>query len=172
VNHTHFRRPLLALVALTCAGLLPAAEPAKPAEPAKAPAPAKKPAQAESSLPDTEVVVLPKIQVTSTRIHELDVTIAKLDKLIVREKKKIKPTNLDKTLNNQKVSTVAAIFGGNSSEHLSAVAASRVSLMETERALLEDMKRPASVTDLAQMETELDQLRLTRRNLDSAQAQR
>lgn len=161
------------LLILADAGLLPAAEPAKAAEPSKMPEAAKAhAASVESQLPDAEVIVLPKIQVTAQRAKEIDKTIEKLDKLIAREKKKIKPTNLDKTLNNQKVSTVAAIFGGNSSEHLSAVAASRVSLMETERAVLEDMKRPASVSDLAQMETEIEQLRLTRRNLDSAQAQR
>ena len=159
MKRTHLRRLLSVLILLAWAGL-PAAESAK------APAPAK------SQVANAEVIVLPKIQVTSSRIKELDTTIAKLYKLIVREKKKVKSTSLDKSLNNQKLSTAAALFGGNSAEHLSAVAATRVSLMETERAVLEDMKRPANVADLAALETELEQLRLTRRNLDSPAAQR
>lgn len=156
---THLRRLLSAHLLLAWVGL-PAAEPAKATAPA------------ESQIANAEAIVLPKIQVTSGRIKELDTVIAKLDKLIVREKKKVKSTNLDKSLNNQKLSTAAALFGGNSAEHLSAVAATRVSLMETERAVLEDMKRPANVADLAALETELEQLRLTRRNLDSPAAQR
>lgn len=113
-------------------------------------------------------IELPTIQVTKTRVHEIDVTITKLDKLIAREKKKVKSSELDKALNNPKLARSAAIFGGNSAEHLSAVAASRVSLLETERAVLEAMKRPATLQGLAMLEAELEQLRTTRRNLDNA----
>ena len=99
---------------------------------------------------------------------DLDVTITKLDKLIAREKKKVKSSELDKALNNPKLAQTAAIFGGNSAAHLSAVAASRVSLLETERAVLEAMKRPSTLQGLAMLEAELEQLRTTRRNLDNA----
>ena len=98
----------------------------------------------------------------------LQVTITKLDKLIAREKKKVKSSELDKALNNPKLAQTAAIFGGNSAAHLSAVAASRVSLLETERAVLEAMKRPSTLQGLAMLEAELEQLRTTRRNLDNA----
>ena len=113
-------------------------------------------------------IELPTIQVTKTRVHEIDVTITKLDKLIAREKKKVKSSELDKALNNPKLAQTAAIFGGNSAAHLSAVAASRVSLLETERAVLEAMKRPSTLQGLAMLEAELEQLRTTRRNLDNA----
>jgi hypothetical protein len=41
--------------------------------------------------------------------------------------------------------------------------------MEAERSVLEDMKRPASLDDLKALEAELDQLKVTARNLDNIQ---
>lgn len=117
-------------------------------------------------------MVLPKIEVTASRIKKIDKEIKRLDKLIVRETEKVKSTSLDRTLNNNKLASAAAIFGGNSSEHLSAVAATRVALLENERDVLEAMKRPATLDELAMMEKEIEQLRLTRRNLDDAAKQR
>ena len=118
------------------------------------------------------VLELPKIQVTAPRAKQIDKEIKRLDKLIGREKNKIKPTDLDKTLNNQKVATVAAIFGGNSADHMSAVAASRVMLLEQERDVFEAMKRPTTLEDLKMMEAQIEELRTTRRNLDDASKQR
>lgn len=134
--------------------------------------PAKAPAPPETKAANPETIVLPTIQVTAGRIREIDRTLVKLDKQIAREKKKVKATELDRALNNRKLATTAAIFGGNSSDHLSAVAATRVSLMETERAVLEAMKRPVTEAALQALETELEQLRITRRNLDDAAKQR
>jgi hypothetical protein len=151
---------LLALVATGGVSPLRADEPAKP------------PAPPETKAANPETIVLPTIQVTAGRIREIDRAIVKLDKQIAREKKKVKSTELDRALNNRKVATTAAIFGGNSADHLSAVAATRVSLMETERAVLEAMKRPVTETALSALETELEQLRITRRNLDDAAKQR
>ena len=162
-------RLLLALLSASLSFRLGAAEPSAPAA-ATAPAPALTPGAGQpgpAPSPNQEVLVLPKIQVTSGRIRELDKEITRLDKLIAREQKQVKSSDLDRTLNNKKLSTAAAVFGGNSSEHLSAIAASRVSIMQAERSILEDMKRPISPEALAALETELDQLRLTRRNLDN-----
>lgn len=117
-------------------------------------------------------LVLPTVEVRAQRIKQLDKEIKRLDKLITREKKKVKSTELDRTLNNAQVSRVAAIFGGNSADHLSAVAATRVALLENERSVMEAMKRPATLDELAMMQTEIDQLRLARRNLDDASKQR
>ncbi len=153
-------RLLLILLAAGGASLLGADEPAKT------------PAKPETKVANQEPIVLPTIQVTADRIREIDRTIGKLDKQIARERKKVKSTELDRALNNKKLATTAAIFGGNSAEHLSAVAATRVSLMETERAVLEAMKRPVTEAALSALETELEQLRLTRRNLDDAAKQR
>lgn len=157
MSRPDFRRVLLALLLASGAALLTADEPAPAKEGAK-PAPA----------PDAAVLVLPKLEVLGAgRIKEIDAEIRKLDKLIVREKKKVNPGELDRTFNSPKLTRAAALFGGNDSAHLSAVAASRVALLETERDVLEAMKRPASLEARREMEKELDQLRATRRNLDN-----
>ncbi|WP_438483414.1 hypothetical protein [Oleiharenicola lentus] len=113
------------------------------------------------------VIELPTFKVQESRIRELDSTIRKLDKLIAREKKKVKSSELDKALNNDKLTTAAAFLGGNSASHLSDVAATRVSLMENERVVLESLKRPRDAAEVTALEKELDQLRITRRNLDN-----
>lgn len=95
-----------------------------------------------------------------------------MDKLIARASKQIKSTDLDKTLNNEKLTRAAAIFGGNSADHLSAVAASRVMLLEQERMVLEAMRRPATLEERNLMAAEIEQLRIARRNLDDAAKQR
>ena len=172
------------LLFILCLGLgpalLPAAEPApakdgtKSAETAKA-ADTAKPADAPKP-PDPvvtgPVVELPLVQITQDRIRKLDKEIGRIDKLIIREQAKVKSSDLDRALNNPQLAHAAAIFGGNSAEHLSAVAASRVTLLEAERSVLEDMKRPGTAVALAQLEAELEQLRITRRNLDDAAKQR
>ena len=160
-----FLRPLLLTLGLALVpGLLPAGEP-YPAVPAPAPAKdAAKPAPAPAPEP---VLVLPTIEVRQSRIKELDTAIRKLDKLIAREEKKVKANELDKALNNPGLTHAAAIFGGNNSDHLSAIAASRVALLEAERDILEAMKRPSTLAGLDALEKELDQIRTTRRNLDN-----
>ncbi|MFZ5494959.1 MAG: hypothetical protein ACOZE5_06430 [Verrucomicrobiota bacterium] len=147
-------RLLLATLVLAAGRPLPADEAAKPP-------PSKEP-----------VMALPKLEVTARRAKEIDRELKRLDKMIAREKQKIKSTDLDKALNNGKLARAAAIFGGNSADHLSAVAASRVMLMEQERMVLEAMKRPATLAERKMMDAEIEQLRLTRRNLDDPAAQR
>lgn len=160
-------RPLLSLVCFSAvAGLLSAAEKTTDVTPPKAVA---KPVASPAPEP---VMVLPKVEITASRIKKIDKEIKRLDKLIYRESEKVKSTDLDRTLNNSKLSSAAALFGGNSSEHLSAVAATRVALLENERDVLEAMKRPATLDELAMMEKEVEQLRLSRRNLDDAAKQR
>ncbi len=122
--------------------------------------------------PADPTLELPKIQVTAQRAKKIDKEIARLDKLIVRAQAKVQSTDLDKALNNEKLAKAAMIFGGNSAEHLSAVEASRVMLLEQERDVLEAMKRPATLDELKMMEAEVEQLRTTRRNLDDAAKQR
>ena len=112
------------------------------------------------------------MEITAQRVKKIDQQIKKLDKMIAREKNKIKPTDLDKALNNEMVSKAASIFGGNSADYMSVVAASRVMLLEQERDVLEAMKRPATLDDLKMMEEQIEELRTTRRNLDDASKQR
>jgi hypothetical protein len=166
VNLTTFLHRTTLLLAASLAISLTAAESAK-TEPAKEPAPATEPTPA-----DKEVLALPKVEVTSARIKQIDNEIKKVEKQIAREKKKLKSTDLDKSLNSDKVSGAAAIFGGNSASHMVAVAASRVNLLESERNLLERLKFPRTEEDKALIEKELVSLRTTRRNLDDASKQR
>jgi len=166
VNQASYIRHTLLLLFASLAIALPAAEPAK-TEADKAPA------QTDGNTPaDKEVLALPKVEVTSARIKQIDNEIKKVEKQIAREKKKLKATDLDKSLNSDKVSTAAAIFGGNSASHMVAVAASRVNLLESERNLLERLKFPRTEEDKAMIEKELVNLRTTRRNLDDAAKQR
>jgi len=148
------------LFAAGAALLLPAAEPAKP-EPAKA---------ATETVGPT--VILPTVTVQERRVKQIDNEIKKVEKQIAREKKKLKSTDLDKSLNSDKVANAAALFGGNSASHMVAVAASRVNLLESERNLLERLKFPRTEEDQALIEKELENLRTTRRNLDDAAKQR
>jgi hypothetical protein len=171
VNHACFRR-LLILVAASSALLLHAAEPKAPDQPKPAepvPADPAKPAVAPS---DAEVLALPKVEVTSARIKAIDAELKKIDKQIASEKKKMKSTDLDKSLNSDQLAKSASIFGGNSASHMEAVAATRVALLENERVLLERLKFPRTKEDQALIEKELENLRTTRRNLDDAVKQR
>jgi hypothetical protein len=151
-------RVLLLLCLVPCPALIAAEKTAPVATPP--PRPAEAPLE------------LPKMEVTAQRVKKIDKEISRLDKLIVRERNKIKSTDLDKALNNEKVAHAAAIFGGNSADHMSAVAASRVMLLEQERDVLEAMKRPATVDEFKMMEAQIEEIRTTRRNLDDATKQR
>ncbi len=151
------------LCALAGGPLLAAPEPTPPAEPV-APAASVTPGAGQRLEP---AITLPVIKVTAARVHELDKEILKVEKQIAREKKKVKAGELDRALNNQKLTAAAAIFGGNSTSHLSAIAAYRVTLLESERGVLESMKLPRSLEELALLDRELEQLRDTRRNLDN-----
>lgn len=131
---------------------------------AKAPAAAT---AADAKAPDGKVVIMQPVKVTAQRIRELDREIRKMDKLISREKQHLKSTELDKALNNDKLTQAAAIFGGNSASTLAVVAAQRLALLETERELLEAMKVPRSLEEVAMLEKEREQVRTTRRNLDN-----
>jgi hypothetical protein len=157
-------RSLLLLLCLATGSSLCAAGEKTPATPAAA-------ANAKPAAP-AEILELPKIQVTTQRIKKIDKDIKRLDKMIAREKAKVKSSDLDKALNNDKLARAAAIFGGNSADHLSAVAATRVALLENERDVMEAMKRPTTLAELAMMDKEIEQLRETRRNLDDAARQR
>ncbi len=166
-------RSLLIALCLAAGPALFAANESAPTKDAAKPADTPKPTEPAKTTDVTgPVVELPVIQITQDRIRKLDKEIGRIDKLIIREQAKVKSSDLDRALNNPQLAHAAAIFGGNSAEHLSAIAASRVTLLEAERSVLEDMKRPGTATALAELEVELEQIRVTRRNLDDAAKQR
>ena len=143
--------------------LVSAADPA-PAQPA----PAAKPASAPASSVKTEgeTVVLPKFEVTAPRLREIDKTIKRLEKLIGREKKLLEKSAVDDTLNGEKISKAAALFGGKSTAQRASVAAVRVQSMEKEISILESLRTPMTASDRALAEKLIEDERTYRRDLD------
>ena len=160
MNRHHLRAHLLGLLTVIFAPCLPAAGSAAP-EPVKS-----------TSTPVGPVIELPTLKVQDRRIKAIDAELKKLDKQIAREKRQLRPTPLDRSLNSDKLSSAAALLGGNSAAHMAAVAATRVGLLEQERMLLERLKFPRTEEDQALIEQELENNRAIRRNLDNAAKQR
>jgi hypothetical protein len=134
--------------------------PAASAEPGTvAPAPAKA---------SEEITTLPSMEVRNSRITEIDLQIRKLEKDITRERKKMKSSDLDVSLNDAKTAKKFSLFGGKSTEQRESVAAERVQLMEAERDILEAMKLPKTKAELALLQKQIDDLRAVRRDLDLA----
>jgi len=115
-----------------------------------------------------DVTTLPSMEVRNSRITELDLQIRKLEKDITRERKKMKSSDLDVSLNDAKTSKKFSLFGGKSTEQRESVAAERVQLMEAERDILEAMKLPKTKAELALLQKQIDDLRIVRRDLDLA----
>lgn len=175
------RLKLLSAAVLATAALSFAAEAKKDAAPADQPAekqpapPAAKPADAKPADPKSaglktegETVKMPVFTVTGQRLREIDVTIKKLEKQISREKKQLEKSNLDETLNGEKVSKAASIFGGKSTVQRASVAAVRIESMEKELQLLETLRTPLTKDDRAMIEKLVEDQRTYRRSLDEA----
>jgi len=116
---------------------------------------------------DDEVVTLiPEFRVNSQRISDLDVEIKKLNKKIVRASKKVKRTDLDKTLNSGDAPKVLNVFGGNTADQREAIAYERVSLMEAERDILEAMKYVQTLSKDKELQKQLNAIRTMRTQLE------
>ena len=133
------------------------------AEPAPAAAPATTGTEKAKQEPAT---VLPKVEVNRSRVNELNGMIVEQEKEIAREKQNARPTEIDKALNNPKVSKALSIFGGESSSQRATVASERVKIMEEERELLEATKTAKTTDEKAGLQKELDALRAYRRELE------
>lgn len=141
----------------------------KPAEPADAAkARSSDPKNAAGLKTEGETVKMPVFTVTGQRLREIDVTIKKLEKQISREKKQLEKSNLDETLNSEKVAKAASIFGGKSTVQRASVAAVRIESMEKELQLLETLRTPLTKDDRAMIERLVEDQRTYRRNLDDA----
>jgi hypothetical protein len=146
----------------------PAAKSTKAAPPAAA-AKQSKPKDAAAEKAKSEpATVLPKVEVNRSRINEIDGKIIEQEKQIAQEKVNTKPTELDKALNNPKVSKALSIFGGESSSQRATVASERVKIMQEERDLLEAMKAAKTKEEKASLQQELDALRAYRRELEKS----
>src|ERR1035437_2559074 len=76
--------------------------------------------------------VLPKVEVKKARITVLDVQLQQQEKEIAREQKNTKPTELDKALNDSKVTNALSILGGQSADYRANLAKERFSMMQDE----------------------------------------
>jgi hypothetical protein len=110
--------------------------------------------------------VLPKVEVKKSRITVLDQQLAKQEEDIARERKNLKASEVDVTLNNSKIAAPLAIFGGESSQFRQRVASERVQLMEAEKDIIEAMARARTKQERAELQKQLDEIRGFRRELD------
>ena len=152
----------------------PVAAPAAPAEPSS-PEPAEKPADqdAASAAANAQAAaepasVLSKVEVKKPRITVLDVQLQEQEKAIAREEKNTKPTELDKALNNSKVSRALSILGGQSADFRANLAKERVGLMQQESDLIEAIAHAKTKEERAEMQKQLDELRAYRRDLEKS----
>ncbi len=129
---------------------------------------APKPSKSATSISadSGDVTMMDEVIVSNSRITELDVQIKKLDKKIKRAKKKIKPSDLDETMNSDKVPAALLIFGGKTAGQRRSVAAERVNLMEAERDILEAMKYVRTKREQKQLDTQLNAFKSMRLQLD------
>jgi len=141
--------------------------PAVAIPPASATNVATTPADGAAAKAAEDVTTLPSMEVRNSRITELDLQIRKLEKDITRERKKMKSSDLDQSLNDSKAAKKFSLFGGKTTEQRESVAAERVSLMEAERDILEAMKLNKTRAELALLQKQIDDLRTVRRNLDT-----
>ena len=116
---------------------------------------------------EKEVTVIQDFVVNSRRISDLDIEIKKLNKKIVRYSKRIKRTDLDKTLNSGDNPKILNIFGGNTANQREAIAYDRVSLMEAERDILEAMKYVQTHQKDKQLKKQLNAIRTMITQLES-----
>lgn len=155
----------------SCAAILLVTASARAAEtnPPKPVATAKSaPAPASAHPTEGPAVVLPKVEVSASRLREIDLTIKKLEKLITRESKLLEKSTVDDTLNNEKISRAAALFGGKSTVQRASVAAVRIESMQKEISLLETLRTPLTAADRVLMEKLVADQRTYRRELDIA----
>lgn len=137
----------------------------KDATEAPAPQPAAAETKAKSDAKDA-VTVMPQFTVSSSRISELDIEIKKLDKQIERQKKKVKPSELDESLNSDQTPKALLIFGGKTAGQRKSVEADRLTFLEAERDILEAMKHVRTKKEQEQLETQLNAFKTMSRELD------
>jgi hypothetical protein len=112
--------------------------------------------------------VLPKVEVKKGRITELDQKLAKQEQDIARERKNLKPSEVDSALNDGKIARPLAIFGGESTQFRQHVASERVELMEAEKDLIEAIARAKTKEEKLELQKQLNELKTVRRELEKS----
>ncbi len=131
-----------------------------------APVSSEKPADVppEKEAPADPTTVLPKIEVNRGKIHPLARELFEKEREIAREKELTKPSELDKALNNPKVSV--PLFGGQSTASRASIASERTALLEAEADLIEEIGRARTKEQKAELRKQLDELKKVRRELE------
>lgn len=150
-----------------------AAHPAPPAPTtpaAKADTNAKKPVSAEEAAKakEQDATVLDPVEVRKRKMTEFEQQTRDQEAAMIREKKNTTPTEMDKALNDSKISKVFAIFGGQSGEQRANIAKERVSMMEEEKDLIEAIAQAKTKEEKQTLQKQLEDLRKMRRELEKA----
>jgi hypothetical protein len=141
--------------------------PASPNAPAAA---AKKELSASEAAKATkqDPTVLPRVEVRKRKLGEFEQQIHNQEAALIREKKNTVPTEMDKALNDSKISKALAIFGGHSGEQRAAAASERVSLMEDEKDLIEAINQAKTKEEKDLLRKQLAEMRKVRRELEKS----
>lgn len=134
----------------------------------KEPAPAPKENAEQDKAKKQDPTMLPQVEVRRERVTVLDVKIAEQERDIAAEKVNTRPTELDKALNDSKVSKALSFLGGESAQQRATVANERVHLMEAEKDILEAMKVARTKEEKQELQKQLDEIRTMRRELEHA----
>ena len=144
--------------------------PGATAHPAPAPTPtAAAPAGPPAAAPKDEAATqLPRVEVNKSRITELAIALHEKDIEIAREKKAAKPTGLDESMNDPEVAHSLSIFGGASSEDRARLAQERISLLEAEKEIIEEIDQARTKEERDELKKMLNDLKTMRRDLERA----
>ena len=110
--------------------------------------------------------VLPKVEVNKTRITVLEHQLREQEKEIDRERKNTKSGDMDRMLNNPKISI--PILGGESTKYRTTVASERISLMESEKDIMEAIAHAKTKAEKAELQKELTEIKALRRDLEKS----
>ena len=139
-----------------------------PAAPAPNPATAPTPDALVAQTKDETATQLPRVEVNKSRITETAIALHEKDVEIAREKKAATPTKLDDTLNDSEVAHSLAIFGGSSSGDRARLAQERISLLEAEKELIEEIAQARTKEERDELKKMLNDLKTMRRDLERA----
>jgi len=135
---------------------------------AATPAPAQGAAAQPAKPADEATMLLPRVEVNQSRITETAIQLQAKDRQIAQEKKNTKPSGLDENLNDPGVSHTLSLFGGSSSEDRARLAQERVSLLEAERDLIEQIAIARTDAERDELQKQLNELKTMRRELERA----
>lgn len=134
----------------------------------KDPSPTQKESADQDKAKKQDPTMLPQVEVRRERVTVLDVKIAEQERDIAAEKVNTHPTELDKALNDAKVTKALSFLGGESAQQRATVANERVHLMEAEKDILEAMKAARTKAEKEELQKQLDEIRAMRRELEGA----